>query len=333
MPALHDHPFGAFVVEAAFIGPVAAFALGDGTVRLVDGGEARSVAVHAGAVLAATLTRDGKALLTGGDDGLVEATDASGTVTRLAERPRKWIDTVASGPSGVVAFGAGRQVTVRFGDGRERVLDLPRAAGGLAFAPKGMRLAVARYDGVDLWWVSTEAGPTVLPWKGAHLGVQFSPDGRYVVTTMQEQALHGWRLDDGKDMRMSGYPAKPRSISWSEKGRHLATSGANAAILWPFQGKDGPMGKQPLQLGAREVLVSRVACHPREGMLAVGYQDGMILAVRIGDGQEALLRRGDGSPVSALAWEGRGGRLAFGTEAGAAGIVDLAGQPGETGTP
>ena len=31
------------------------------------------------------------------------------------------------------------------------------------------------------------------------------------------------------------------------------------------------MGKPPLQLGAREVLVTRVACHPREEVVAIGY--------------------------------------------------------------
>ncbi len=62
---------------------------------------------------------------------------------------------------------------------------------------------------------------------------------------MQENALHGWQIADGSDMRMSGYPAKTRSIAWTAKGRYLATSGANAAILWPFHFKDGPMGKEP----------------------------------------------------------------------------------------
>jgi WD40 repeat protein len=162
-------------------------------------------------------------------------------------------------------------------------------------------------------------------WKGAHLAVTFSPDGKNLVTAMQENALHGWRLSDGKDMRMSGYPAKPRSLSWSAKGRFLASSGANAAILWPFHFKDGPMGKPPLQLGAREVLVTRVACHPREEIVAIGYQDGMVLAVRFADAQEALLRRPGEGAVSALAWDGAGKKLVFGTEGGAAGLVDLPG--------
>jgi WD40 repeat protein len=324
VPSIQEFPFGAFVVEAAFLGDTAVFALGDGTVRRVEGAAAESTPVHSGAVLSAMATAGDK-LLTGGDDGLVALTDAAGMVERVAERPRKWIDHVASGPSGAVAFAVGRQAFVKLGDGRERTFDHVRAVGGLAFAPKGLRLAVARYDGVTLWWAGTEAQPVTLEWKGAHLGVIFSPDGKNVVTTMQENALHGWRLDDGKDMRMSGYPTKPKSLSWSAKGRFLASSGANAAILWPFHFKDGPMGRQPLQLGAREVTVSRVACHPREELVAIGYSDGMVMAVRLADAEEALLRRPGASPVSALAWDRGGRRLAFGAEDGAAGVVDIAG--------
>ena len=323
MPAIQEFPFGAFVVEAAFLGDTAAFALGDGTVRFVSGPAAESVAAHSGAILSAAPTRDGKALVSGGDDGRVALVDAKGAVTVVAERPRKWIDLVATGPSGAVAYASGRQVFVKFGDGRERTFDLARAAGGLAFAPKGLRLAVAGYDAVTLYWAGTDAEPVTLPWKGAHLTASFSPDGRHLVTAMQENALHGWRLDDGKDMRMSGYPSKTRSLAWTVKGRFLATSGANAAILWPFHFKDGPMGKQPTQLAAREVLVTRVASHPREELIAIGYQDGMVMLATIADAKETLIRRPGGGPVSALAFDPKGSTLAFGTEEGAGGVVTL----------
>jgi WD40 repeat protein len=326
MATIQEFPFGAFVVQVAFIGETAVFALGDGTVRTVNGPAAESVAIHKGAVLSADLARDGKQLVTGGDDGLVAATDARGNVVRLAERPRKWADHVATGPGGAVAFAVGREAVVRSADGKERAFAHERAVSGLAFAPKGLRLAVARLDGVTLWWAGTDAEAVKLEWKGAHLAVSFSPDGKNLVTTMQENALHGWRLEDGRDMRMSGYPAKPRSMSWSVKGRFLATSGANAAICWPFHFKDGPMGKAPLELGPREVLVTRVACHPREEVVAVGYQDGMVLAIRFSDGAESLLRRsknGTDGPVTALGWAVSGKHLAFGTEQGAAGVISL----------
>jgi WD40 repeat protein len=323
MPSIQSFPMGAFVVETAYLGETATFALGDGTVRRLEGAEPVATAVHAGAILSTAVTADGR-LITGGDDGLVARTDAKGKVERLAERPKKWIDHVASGPGDAVAFAVGRQAWVLAG-GKERLFEHARAVGGLAFAPKGLRLAVARYDGVTLWWAGTESAPVSLSWKGAHLAAAFSPDGRYLVTSMQENALHGWRLEDGKDMRMTGYPGKPKSLSWSAKGRFLASSGANAAILWPFHYKDGPMGKPPLQLGAREVVVTRVACHPKEELVAVGYRDGMILAVRFADAEEALLRRPGDSPVSAMSWDKAGGRLAFGCEDGSAGVVSLAG--------
>ncbi|HVY19059.1 MAG TPA: WD40 repeat domain-containing protein [Bauldia sp.] len=324
MATIQEFPLAAFVVEAAFLGDTPVFALGNGLVRRVVGGAAEPVAVHTGAILEATVA-DGR-LLTGGDDGVVALTSADGSVEKIETPQKKWIDHVAAGPNGVIAYSSGKTATLRHPDGRERAFEHKRSVGGLAFAPKGLRLAVARYDGVTLWWGGTEsAAPVELNWKGAHLGAMFSPDGKYIVTTMQENALHGWRLGDGKDMRMTGYPAKPRSLSWSAKGRFLASSGAPAAILWPFHYKDGPMGRPPLQLGPREQLVTRVACHPREETVAIGYADGVVLTVRFADTKEVVFRKAGGSAVSALAWDKAGDRLLFGCEDGAAGIVTLAG--------
>ena len=58
-------------------------------------------------------------------------------------------------------------------------------------------------------------------------------------------------------------------------GKWLATSGAEAAIVWPFESKEGPMGKAPRECGVRPAKVTRVAFHPKAYVLAVGYEDGM----------------------------------------------------------
>jgi WD40 repeat protein len=323
MPSLQPFPFGAFVVEAVFLGDTAAFALGDGTVRFANGPEAEGVRVHGGAVLSVAGTLDGKALITGGDDGVVALIDASGAVTPLAEHPKKWIDAVAAGPDGAIAYATGKTAHVRFGDGTTRAFEHQRSVGALAFAPKGLRLGVARYGGVSLWWPKATADATTLEWKGSHIGISFSPDGRYVVTAMQENALHGWRLDGGGHLRMTGYPAKPRSLSWSAKGRFLASSGSESAVLWPFHFKDGPQGKDPLQIGKYSAGVTRVACHPSDEALAIGYADGAIGIARIPDGESVLIREPDDGPISALNWDDAGFRFAFGTEQGMAGIIDI----------
>lgn len=84
------------------------------------------------------------------------------------------------------------------------------------------------------------------------------------------------------------------------------------------------MGKQPRLLSPSEHRVAVVACHPRQEIVAAGYADGMVLLVRIEDSAEVLAKRPGEVPVTALAWSADGTRLAFGTETGEAGVIDLA---------
>ena len=151
----------------------------------------------------------------------------------------------------------------------------------------------------------------------------FSPDGRFLITMMQEPTLHGWRLSDGQHMRMSGYSARVRSIGWTADGDHLATSGSEQLILWPFGGKDGPMGRQPKLMAAGAARVSVVACHPKQPVVAVGFADGAVVLVRTDDGALISAREPDQQPVGALGWDASGQQLAFGTENGEAGLLAL----------
>ena len=128
---------------------------------------------------------------------------------------------------------------------------------------------------------------------------------------------------NSRHMRMTGYPGRVRSMSWSAGGKALATSGADTVILWPFGSKDGPMGKEPAMLAPLQARVSAVACHPKQDILAAGYSDGTILMVRMADGAEILVRKNGGAQVAGLAWNGKGTQLAFAAEDGEAGLLEL----------
>ena len=315
---------GGPVVAVHFLNEVAGFVLGEEALVLADAsGQTRRVDLHAGALL--TSSADESRILTGGDDGRVLAIGADGTPIVIAtDAKRRWIDQVAGGPDKAVAWSAGKQVFARTGKGEERSFEAPSSVGGLAFTPKGFRLAVSHYNGATLWFPNAaNAKPEFLEWKGSHLAITFSPDGRFLVTAMQEPTLHGWRLADGRHMRMAGYAAKVRSMSWSTGGKSLATSGADQLVLWPFQGKDGPMGKQPRLLAPTDKRVMAVACHPAQDIAAVGYEHGLVLLVRIEDGAEILACKPDGVAVSALAWNRAGNMLALGREDGRAGVLRL----------
>jgi WD40 repeat protein len=309
-----------YCLAALFIGETAAFALADGSLHRCDG-STHATSVHDG-LLAAVPTRDGKAVATGGEDGRVCKVDMQGTVVQLAHVARKWITTVAAGPDNTLAFASGRAVWLLDAQGTARTFEHKSAAEGVEFSPDGSRLAVARYNAVSLHPVAGAGAAVELEWKAMNTGVTFSPDGRFVVARMRESGLHGWRLSDAQHMRMLGYAAGVSSWSWGAGGNWLATSGAPAAILWPFEGEDGPMGRSPLELGEREAsIVSAVAFHPFRRHLAIGYADGVIQTAEVDEPCDVVVRSGGRGSITSLGWNSTGARLAFGSEQGECGVL------------
>ena len=318
--------FEAYVTAALFDrAGRAAFALGDGTVRFEDGQVAQA---HKGAALSACLHPSGEGLLTGGDDGRLVWT-RGGEAAELAHAPGRWIDVVAaSSASGLIAFAAGRELHVR--DPKEpafaAVFPHERTVAGLAFDPKGRRIAAATYGGAALWYAKIkDQKPQWLKWAGSHIGVAFSPDGRFLVSSMQENQLHGWRTANGQDMRMGGYPAKVKSMAFVAGGRLLATSGNSAMVVWPFGGANGPMGQAAVEVGAQEgSMVTQVAGAPDQPFAAAGLDDGRVWVADLRQTGLRWIKAEKGPEITALAMSPDGARRAWGDEDGGAGVADLA---------
>lgn len=318
-----------FIIAALFPKEGPAFATADGRVRFASGEEVRA---HEGSALAAAAHPSGQGVLTSGDDGRVAWSRPTGAET-LAEVSGKWIDVLAAAPaSGLYAFASGREVQVR--DAADpafaRSFKLERTAADLAFEPKGRRLAVATYGGVQLFYARiAEQTPTLMKWAGSHTGAVWSPDGKFLLTATQENELHAWRLSDGKDMRMSGYPAKVRSFAFLGKGALMATSGAQGAVVWPFNGPAGPMGKEAAEVGveaARDdesVRVTRVAAGFTSLRICAGLNDGRIWSAQLDSRGLETLKAEKGAAISALAVSPDGATLAWGDEDGRAGVLAL----------
>lgn len=221
---------------------------------------------------------DGAGIVTGGDDGRVARTNTRGEVTVLAEFPGCQADILAVSPSGGLRAAAiGREVRLldRIGKTVGAAADHPSTVTGLAFNPKGKRLAVSHYGGATLRWTGKlDQRATKLDWRGSHIGITWSPDGRTVLTAMQERELHGWRLTDRQTMSMAGYAAKVRSMDWLRRPMTLTTSGSGCVTAWSFTG-GGPMGKPPIEVGCGlGRLVTSVAVHPKIPIVAAGLMKG-----------------------------------------------------------
>ncbi|WP_292062313.1 WD40 repeat domain-containing protein [Brevundimonas sp. UBA7664] len=316
--------YDAQITAAVFDGTGAIFALGDGSVRF-EGGEFS--AAHDGAILCAVVHPSGDGVVTGGDDGRL-IWHRRGEAGVLATARGQWIDAVgASAESGLIAFSAGKTLTVIDAKdaGFRRDFVHERTVSGVAFEPKGRRIATSTYGGAALWFARiAEQKPTFLKWAGSHTAVTFSPDGAFVVTAMQDAQLHGWRLKDQKNLRMGGYPSKVRAMSFLSNGQLLATSGAQGAVLWPFVGSNGPMGREATEIGFDEgSLVNLVASRPKHGLLAAGLNDGRVwLADPAGQGLN-FLKAEKGAPITALAMSADATRVAWADEDGNAGVATI----------
>src|SRR5439155_23958579 len=141
-------PVGQPVTSIYFLGDTAVFVgVEENAVMVNEAGEASKVAIHGGAVLGTA--SDGKRIVTGGDDGKVVVLNAKGETSVLAtDAKRRWIDNVALHPDGAVAWSAGKTAFLRRGKGEGKTFYAPPAVGGLAFAPKGLVVAVAHSNGV-----------------------------------------------------------------------------------------------------------------------------------------------------------------------------------------
>jgi WD40 repeat protein len=312
-------------------GKIAAFGLGDGRVRLLpadvkdvasDGGEP----VHKGAVLSLIADPLNDGFVSGGDDGRLLRIAPDGSATEIASQKGKWIDRLAAHRgNGTIAASAGKMALIVDKSGEMREFGPHQSTvAGVDFSKDGSRIAAAHYGGVTVWSIGqVTLPPRRFAWQGSHVALKWSTDGKFIATGTQENDIHVWRIAQATDMRMQGYPAKVKSLSWSGDARWLYTSSQPVFTAWPFAGK-GPEGKPPLQFGEEGAgLLTVVAAHPAAEFVAGGYDSGELQLGDIKGRRSVVLKMSDGSPVSCLAWSPDGFRLAAGNDKGDMLVVDL----------
>ena len=186
----------------------------------------------------------------------------------------------------------------RVDDTDAETFEHPSTVGGLAFDAKARRLAVAHYGGAVVrergkrYWKSSK-----FVWHGSHGAVTFSPDGKFLVTAMQENALHGWRVRNKADMDMSGYPSKVKSFAWIGSTPSWPRRALTSDLL-ALDGK-GPIGRAPATCAsaAKQLCTAVAGLDGYETVLA-GFGDGSVLTGRPADEYELenLVVKGSSGP-------------------------------------
>jgi tetratricopeptide (TPR) repeat protein len=181
------------------------------TIRLFDvatGAQVRTIEhPHAASVMDLALSLDGKTLFTAGRDGVAKSWDLESGRELHAYAHGAPLYRIGLSPNGVHLVTGAADGTVQVWDARTATrisawnAHAKKNVNDIAFAPDGTLLATAGDDNVAKVSLFTGRG-TLTPrytidFTDEAWGVQFSPDGRFLVATSKDQALQVSEALDG----------------------------------------------------------------------------------------------------------------------------------------
>lgn len=300
---------GSVLAVASLGGPIMLFERGGRFLRELPGGT-QSISWSA----------DGRLLASGGQDGFACIWEvSSGRKLHRLAGGADWVEHVAFSPKkDYLLTAAGRFLKLWNAEGALlRAFPLhPSTISDVQWQRDSLYFATGAYGQLGMFHAEKPEFSKLFAWKGSILVVAWSPDSNYIATGNQDASVHFWYRKTGKDLEMSGYPAKVRELDWDPKSRFLATGGSELATIWDCDG-NGPAGTKPIQLEAHQRFLTVVAFDPEGPFLATGCQAGRVYVWNYLRRRQLPLRGADLSrAITQIRWTPDGGMLAAAAESG-----------------
>jgi WD40 repeat protein len=315
----------------------------EGVVRWWDvasGEQRKPVACTMGPIGSIALLPDGKAVVSGCEDGVRVWEAATGKILRrLTGTEPRYSYWVAVSPDGRLAASPG------FNDPALRIWEI--ASGkevgtievkkenpiyGLCFSPDNKTLATADYAG-NIEVRNVASGKTVRRIEGRQryiYSVRFSPDGKMIAGTCNEN-IRFWDANTGTELRQvetRGW--RTSQIAFSPNNKLFAAVGGEAAP--PYKAGyvrvwEADTGKDLRSLPGHEGQVSSLTFSPDSRTLATGGgPDKTIRLWELATGKERTRLQGHTGGVLSLSYSPDGRRLVSGSGDTTALVWDLTGQ-------
>jgi WD40 repeat protein len=228
---------------------------------------------HRHGVVDVAFCRDGRAVLSLGDDSTVREWDlAHPGQNRVVYRPQTPAYALAVSPDGkVVAVTSAQRPLVVWDVARSRErFTVPLQGGRVTFCPDGKTLAVCDPWGpVHLWDVRLGREVYLFPPAGPWPGLAFSTDGRFLATA--GDAVKVWDVASGAEVH-SFKDTPTWAVTFSPDGKRLATGHHDGTVgLW-----DLVAGKKQRTLRGHSAPVQSVRFTPDGRTLVSSGPDGTV---------------------------------------------------------
>jgi WD40 repeat protein len=256
-------------------------------------------------------------------EGLVVAA-ASGSTIRVSRAAGKGDPIVLQHEGRVtgVSFSAtGDRIAASSSDGTVRVWPTQspgspivlRANNGILttprFSPDGSRIVAAGQDFAIVSWLATGGNPVVQKTPDYIVALNFSPDGRHVVTisdATNSQIARVWSVDAGEPpVMLRGHQGPIYSAVFSADSTQVITTSADGtARVWPAAGSG-----EPRVLHGHSGEVAAAAFSPDGSHIVTGSDDGTVRVWPTRASEAPVILQGHTKGVNSAAFSHDGSRI------------------------
>jgi WD40 repeat protein len=287
--------------------------------RVSDGVVLRFWQAHLNGLMDLCWSAKGSVFASGGQDGQVCFWDADSGACLARHAYSEWIEHLSWSRHGIyLAVASGRLVDIFNLDGEllRRHEAHTSTVSALQWSSNHKMVLSSSYGQVRFLPIKGQE-PNPLLWKTSLIALALSPNERYLAAGTQDATIHFWPLPYrvGRDLEMSGFPAKIHLLDWSSNGRYLASNCQDEIIVWDTSDQ-GPEGRRPSILGPHFKKVNCFAFMPGQDLLASGDLAGTVRLLQLDESDSILDQDELSGPVSALSWAPRAKMLAGASASG-----------------